>query len=267
MPLQHAERFNFFPASPFCCVTSVFVGDLHLIEQEEEMERPWTGARIPDLAFSGAQLKPMTSWSPGETYVIVVAFYPDALVEMTGVDLSPFTGCVAAAERALPRQVLEPCRRFFEAARREEIDEGFSHLEAEFGAMWVSMRPAARSTKRIKDWKKSLVRRAALVGSGHSTRQIARRVRSWTGVSERDLQGLGHTEEFYVRLHEAIGKGNVDWASLAAASGFADQPHMIKQVRRHTGFTPDQLRRHARDDETFWGYRLLGRYFDKTQGQ
>jgi AraC-like DNA-binding protein len=119
----------------------------------------------------------------------------------------------------------------------------------------------------IKDWSGSLVLRAALTDLGRSTRQVARRVKSWTGVSQRDLQGLGHTEQLYAKLHEAIQNGDVDWAGLAAASGFADQAHMIRQMRRHTGFTPEQLRQSAREDEAFWGYRLLGQYFTKPRSQ
>ena len=119
----------------------------------------------------------------------------------------------------------------------------------------------------IEDWSRSLVLRAALTDFGRSARQVARRVKSWTGVSQRDLQGLGHTEQLYAKLHEAIQKGDVDWAGLAAASGFADQAHMIRQMRRHTGFTPEQLRKSARNDEAFWGYRLLGQYFTTPGSQ
>jgi hypothetical protein len=38
-------------------------------------------------------------------------------------------------------------------------------------------------------------------------------------------------------------------------------------MRRHTGFTPEQLRQSARNHEAFWGYRLLGQYFEKPTGQ
>nr|WP_246574120.1 AraC family transcriptional regulator [Chelatococcus asaccharovorans] len=96
---------------------------------------------------------------------------------------------------------------------------------------------------------------------GRSTRQIARRIKSWTGVSRRDIQGLGHTEQLYAKLHEALEKDDVDWAQLAATTGFADQAHMIRQMRRHTGLTPEQLRRRAREHEAFWAYRLLEQYF------
>jgi len=265
--LNQTQRFNFFPAAPLCSVTWVFAGDWHLIDRPNQMERPWTGTRLPGLAFSGARLGPVITWNPGETYAISIAFYPDAFSAMTGLDLGPFTGRIMPAEEVLPRPMLEPCRNFFDDVRREGLERGFSVLEGKIEIMWAGARPAGtRPTRSIKDWSRSLVLRAALTDLGRSTRQIARRIRSWTGVSQRDLQGLGHTEQLYSKLHEAIQNGDVDWAGLAAASGFADQAHMIRQMRRHTGFTPEQLRQSAGNHEAFWGYRLLGQYFTKQKG-
>jgi AraC-like DNA-binding protein len=194
--------------------------------------------------------------------VITIAFYPDAFSAMTGLDLSPFTGRTVPAEEVLPQPILELCRTCFDAVRHQGAETGFAVLEDKIEAMWAGLRPAGTGPmKWTKDWSRSLVVRAARAGLGRSTRQIARRVKSWTGVSERDLHGLGHSEQLYARLHAALQNDDIDWAGLAAASGFADQAHMIRQMRRHTGFTPEQLRRNARSDEAFWAYRLLGQYF------
>jgi len=266
--LDVAQRFNFFPASPLCCVTSTFTGDGHRIDRPDQMERPWTGARLPDLAFSGAQLGPVISWNSGEIYTMTIMFYPDAFSTMTALDLSPFTGRIVPAQGALPPPILLPCRDFFDAARREGVDKGYAALEDRIEMMWAAMRPAgSRPMQWIKDWSRGLARRAALTGPGRSTRQIARRVKSWTGVSRRDLQGLGHTEQLYARLHAAIRNDDINWAGLAAASGFADQAHMIRQMRRHTGFTPERLLQSAANEEAFWCYRLLGQYFTIQRGQ
>jgi AraC-like DNA-binding protein len=260
--LDPDQRFNFFPASPVCSLTAVFAGDWLLIDRPDQMDHPWSGARLPSLAFAGAQLRPPISWNPGETYAITIAFYPDALSAMTGLDLSPFTGRFVPAEEVLPKSILEPCRVSFDAILREGTLSGFSVLEDRIEALWAPLRPAGtRPMKWTKDWSRSLALRAARAGLGRSTRQIARRIKSWTGVSERDLQGLGHIEQLYAKLHEAFQNDDVDWAGLAAASGFADQAHMIRRMRRHTGFTPEQLRQSARTDEAFWAYRLLGQYF------
>jgi AraC-like DNA-binding protein len=260
--LDQEQRFNFFPASPLCSVTSVVAGDWHLIDRPEQMDHPRCGAKLPSLSFAGAQLRPPISWNPGETCAITIAFYPDALSAMTGLDLSPFTGRIVSAEEVLPHPILEPCRAGFDAVVRQGSVPGFSALEDGIETLWTTMRPAGtRATKWTRDWSQNLAVRAARADGGRSPRQIARRIKSWTGVSGRDLQGFGHSEQLYARLHDAFRKGDVDWAGLAAASGFADQAHMIRRMRRHTGFTPEQLRQSANSDEAFWAYRLLGQYF------
>src|SRR6516165_10493293 len=63
--LDHDQRFNFFPASPLCSLTSVFAGEWHLIDRPDQMDHPWSGVRLPGLAFAGAQLRPPVSWNPG----------------------------------------------------------------------------------------------------------------------------------------------------------------------------------------------------------
>lgn len=254
--LDHAERFNFFPSSPLCCVSWVLEGALHVIE------RPWMSPRLPEVFFSGAQPGPLVSWNPGETFAITIGFYPDAFAAMTGIDLSDLAGRMMPAQEILPPAFLDPCLDFPAAVRRDGAERALSALEGEIEAGWARTRPAgARPAQWLSDWTRSLVARAALSRPGRSTRQIARRVKSWTGFSQRELHGLGHTEQLYAKLHDALQKGDLDWAALAAASGFADQAHMIRRMRQHTGFTPEQLRHRASSDEAFWCYRLLGQYF------
>jgi AraC-like DNA-binding protein len=266
--LDQNQRFNFFPASPLCSLSWTFAGDGYLIDRPEQMQRPWIAATMPRLAFSGTWPRPVVSWNSGESHLMTVAFYPDAFVAMTGLDLSPFTGRMVPADEALPRSILDPSHALFDAVEREGVETGFAAFAEVIERVWTGTRPAGfRPMRWTKDWARGLVLRAALTGLGRSPRQIARRVRSWTGVSERDLQGLVHTEQLYARLHEALDSDDVDWAELAATSGFADQAHMIRQMRRHTGFTPEQLRRRVASDEALWSYRLLGEYFDQPQGR
>ena len=263
--LDQDQRFNFFPASPFCSVTWLFEGDLYGIDHPDQMERPWTGTKVPNPSFASPLPKPSVSWNSGDVFMIVVVFYPDAFSAMSGLDLSQFTGR-PITEEVLPPSIVELCRNFFDAVPREGTEKSLSALYDQIELMWTSIRPAgSEPTRRLKDWTRSLASRAAFSGPGSSARQIARRIKSWTGVSERDLHGIGHAEHLYAKLHEAIENGGVDWAELAAAAGFADQPHMIRKMRRSSGFTPEQLRQRAGDDEAFWGYRLLRQYFTKYQ--
>jgi AraC-like DNA-binding protein len=187
---------------------------------------------------------------------------------MTGLDLSSFAGRAVPAEEALPQPMLAVCRNFFGAVPREGLERSFAVLENEIEIIWAGARPAgSRSPPLTADWSRSLVRRATVTGSGRSTRQIARRIKSWTGFGERDLQVFGHMEQLHLKMLEATRKGDVDWAGLAAASGFADQAHMIKRMKQLTGFTPKQLDERIRSDEAFWVYRLVARITDEYLAQ
>ena len=162
------------------------------------------------------------------------------------------------AEKALPPPILEAFRNFFDTVPREGPERSFSVLQDKIEIMWAAKRPAGTRSPLIADWSRNLIHRAAATGFGRSARQIARRIKSWTGVGERDLQRFAHIEQFTLKWIEAAQKGDVDWADLAAESGFADQAHMIRRWQKHTGFTPKRAQAGARYDEAFWYCRLAG---------
>jgi AraC-like DNA-binding protein len=150
---------------------------------------------------------------------------------------------------------------------RKGVERSFSVLQDKIETMWAGVRPAGTRSRSIAAWSRSLMHRATATGSGRSTRQIARRVKSSTGVGERDLRGFSQFQQLVFNLKNAQRKGDIDWAALAAASGFADQAHMIKRMKQLTGFTPKQLVEKIRRDEALWVYRLVSRITDKYLAQ
>ena len=78
---------------------------------------------------------------------------------------------------------------------------------------------------------------------------------------------FGRTPHAYIierrvdRARRLLAQSCLPIKEVASVCGFADQAHMIRRMRRHTGFTPEQLRQSANSDEAFWAYRLLGQYF------
>jgi hypothetical protein len=50
--LDQNQRFNFVPAELLCVVGCMVIGDWHQIDQPDQMERPWTGAKRPSFSSS-----------------------------------------------------------------------------------------------------------------------------------------------------------------------------------------------------------------------
>lgn len=266
--LNQNQRFNFIPAEVFSIMGRAIVGDSHLIDRPDQMEHPWTGARLPTSFFLAVpRLRPLITWNPGEVYYISMGFFPDAFSAVAGIDLSSFTGPSVPPEEALPQQMLEAFRNFFDAVPREGPERSFSVLQDKIEPMWAGKRPARPTggspPRTIADWSRNLTLRAAQTGSGRSPRQVARRIKSWTGVTERDLEGFVRIEQLTFKWIEAARKDHLDWATLAAESGFADQAHMIRRWKKCTGLTPRQAHESFRDDEAFWYYRLVPRIMDQ----
>jgi hypothetical protein len=58
------------------------------------------------------------------------------------------------------------------------------------------------------------------------------------------------------RANRYEGRLPFDWPGLAAEEGFADQAHLVRAVKRITGFSPTVFTQRYLEDESFWLYRL-----------
>ncbi len=79
------------------------------------------------------------------------------------------------------------------------------------------------------------------------------RCKQLTGQSQRDL-------ELYARIEAAVehaARHDQDLATLAARSGYSDQSHLGRELKRVTGLPARQLRERMMQEEAFWLYRLL----------
>lgn len=262
--LPHPERFNFFPASPLASVTWLLEGQCHWIEHPEQMERPWDAPQLQTVAFSGAQLGSLVSWNPGPTLAVTMAFYPDAFSAIAGLDLAPFKDLMLNAEAVLPEPLFDFCSAFSADVASVGLEQALATLQRRIGELWADVRGGRPiSEMRLRAWSEDLVARAAEAGEGRSDRQIARRVKAWTGVNQRDLHNLSLTETLYGNILKATRDGGVVWADVASQTGYADQAHMVRRLREQTGFTPEELRQRVARDEALWAYRLLGEFFDR----
>lgn len=260
LALVPQERVNYFPATPFCAVSLFFEG-------QSIMAEDWGPAGVhgvmpralPALVFSGPQGGPTVSVNPGPVHAMSIGFYPEAARELLGVDVAGCRDLVLPADAVLAPALLG----LFEAARRTgDADQAFACIEDGLDPLWRSTGPRWNATSRwLSDWMRHLLLSAATSGAGQSLRQVERRMKSWTGQTRRDLATLDRLEGAFAEMMRRVADDRENWAELAFANGFSDQPHLVREVRRVTGLPPAQLRRRIRTDRAFWYYRLIGELY------
>lgn len=257
--LGDLERFNFYPATPLASISWIFSGTLHLLETADCQPNAGSsaplGPALPRLVFSGPQRQPTASWSPGPVHALTVGIYPEAMSRLLGQTIAPWLDRTVALAEVAPSALLARCTSLLTDPR-----PSFERLESELQTLWAQ--PAASSpAPYLGDWVRSLATRAAHSGTGRSLRQWQRRVRDWTGQSQRDLQIFVRLEDAFVRRLETTMPDSRNLAAIAADAGFADQSHMGREVRRITGHSPARFSERLVRDEAFWYYRLIGDAF------
>lgn len=259
-PLAPEERVNYFPAAPFCAVCLFFEG-------QSFMATDWSPAGIgeamteplPALVFSGPQGGPTVSINPGPVHAMFVGLYPEALQALLGIDIGHHRDRIVPADAVFDRSMLA----LLEFARRaDSATDAFERFQDGLDPLWQSIRPRRNATPHwLADWTHHLLQQAAISGVGRSLRQVERRMKTWTGQSYRDLAKLVRLEVAFGDAMQRMTDDKEDWAQLAAANRFSDQPHLVREVRRNTGFPPAQLRERIKTERAFWYYRLIGELY------
>ncbi|WP_243770353.1 helix-turn-helix domain-containing protein [Amycolatopsis acidicola] len=138
-------------------------------------------------------------------------------------------------------------RRLLAAVRGQDVD--YAVVEALLHLLGVALR---RATVGVHDSDSALVARArAAIADGHpGLLPLAERLEvSPYRLSRAFSRELGVSLTHYrnrVRVGKALDRleaGESDLAALAVDLGFADQAHLTRTVRAHSGETPAVLRR------------------------
>lgn len=255
-----AQRVNHFPASPLCSLSWWFSGSsLGLAAPpagatEGEIEEHWP---MPGRwVLCGPQTRPLSTWCPGPAHALMVLIMPDALHALTGLQVPDLIDQFVDASAVLPPDWLPLLQQVQDApddAQRMQVLEDF--LEPR----WQQCRPSQPLVRQhYSDWVTHLALRAAVSAPGRSLRQLERRIKQWSGLPLRELRMMGRSEDafFASAALAAQATGKLDWAQIAADTGYSDQSHLIRSTRRFTGFTPETLGKGIESQESFWAYRL-----------
>lgn len=233
---------NHFPAAPFCAITWFIKGHACLGDAG-------SGPQLDRVVVSGPLSRPLVTWNPAPVHAFMVVLYPDAFQEMTGAALP------GLADRLLPlHQVLAPAWRAFAAAVLRAASDG-ERLRMAQSFLCAQWRPVRRSMDQGAPWLRALQRRLHDAQRAIGERQFERKVKQLTGQSMQALRRAGRLESALLQARGAADQGALDWSRVAFDAGYADQPHLCRDVRRLAGAAPNQLLRRSRDDDGYWLYR------------
>jgi len=251
LPLAAEQRDNHFPASLLCAINWFFEGEAELRRRGEQTLCEAT----PRLCVIGPHRVPVVSHNPGAVDALMVVLTPMAVEALTGVSMADLVDRVLPFEQVFGAEWQAMAKAVFDApddAERIRVVEDF--LEPR----WLGLRDQSiPRVTRYRFWAETLALRAAQSGVGSSLRQVERRIKRWTGQPPCDLRRMLRAEESFYRCVAAHQQGEMDWAGAALDSGYADQAHLCREVRRITGLSPAALLAAVERDEAFWPYRLV----------
>ncbi|MBG6081771.1 AraC family transcriptional regulator [Rubrivivax gelatinosus] len=259
LALSPLQRLNHYPATPLPSVSWIFEGELQLVQAPGSAGQTLSPA-LPALVFAGASRRPTVSWSPGPVHALTVSFYPEALRRL-GIEPGRWVDRIVPLEAAVQGELLECLAAVLQAAD----GDAFGRLQAALTPLWQQAHEHRR-LPTMRAWVQAMAVHASFSPAGAGVRQAQRRFKDWTGQSQRELQRYVRTERALACAAAQPPDAAPDIAGLAADTGYADQSHLGREVRRVTGLSPARLSAFMRSDESFWFYRLLAGYLERERG-
>ncbi|NWA24222.1 helix-turn-helix transcriptional regulator [Pseudomonas gingeri] len=264
--LTPEERRNHFPPTSTCVIVWLIRGQDSRVPAPDDTQP--TDHRSLPVVFSGPHTRPSVSHNSGEVQFFTLLIYPDALRALSGLEVMPHINGYSPFASLFDSNWQDMAHAVLTAP-----DDGarIRLIEAFLGPRWAAAQsatakePSALITRpystamarayRLAAWSSDVALRATVQGRGQSERQVDRRIKTWTGQTLRQLRGIGRLEEVLLAANPGALGAAPAWSTLAADNGFSDQPHLCRELRRFTGFSPDELKRNL-NHESFWVYRI-----------
>jgi AraC-like DNA-binding protein len=198
---------------------------------------------LPSVLLAGAHRHPYRSvaLTPYNSFGLV--FQPAALGLLTGLDADALTERIVAAPPHLPAdwgELLAAVAAAPDHGQRMALCEAF--LAPRWAAAGGPQSPWQRLGTAL--WRRP-ARAAAMTLLNWTQRHFQRRTRGLTGLSATEIERM-------LRLEAAlrdVRDGLASRAEAAAAHGYADQPHLTREVRTFMQSSPRELLQRVNDPE------------------
>lgn len=172
----------------------------------------------------------------GPTEVMGVRFRPGGAYRFLTLPLSDLT------DRMIATEDVWGCGKYLEEAvllARTEIERKLL-VESFLLQRLIAPRPRFDAAMGQIMRSRGRMRMGQLAQNiGWSRRQLEREFRLRAGLSPKALARIIR----FQNLLQLVGEGSLrQWASLALESGYADQPHMVREFRQFAGQSPTEQR-------------------------
>lgn len=250
--LQDYERHNFYPASLSCSISWTIQGQTELVRVGGHVVNAM--AKSP-VVFSGPHTMPCETRNPGPVQFFLLMLMPDAFHAITGVDIQALSNQHRPLHEILGPEWQHMARDVMSA--QDDLHR-VRLIEAFLWPLWRAARPTAWPPVRhnLTDWVRNLGMRSATSPVGKSLRQIERRVKKWTGQTQRQLFRMVRGEQAYLHARTRRERGDLIWAEVASDRGFSDQSHFCREFRKLTGLQPETVLDNLENDERLWIFRV-----------
>jgi AraC-like DNA-binding protein len=209
-----------------------------------------TGRDFRQAWISGMHRSPIIIEAQAQSSMFVIRFRPGAMRAVIGHDaesltdrVEPLADVVGSAASSLRDRLLEARG----AAAR--IAAGEAWLRERWRQAPIAPPPLTYALRRLADPAGARIADIA-EDAGVSARQLQNLFRKWVGVSPKQYARIRRFQSVLAALSPGRGEGAADlflrgeaigepdWARLAAATGYADQPHLVHEFRAFSGVTP-----------------------------
>jgi AraC-like DNA-binding protein len=243
-----SEYLSRFPATTSCSLSWFLEGSaVRPGDEQPAHER---------MVFRGPQTRPVVARHRGPLRMFILLLAPDALCLLTGIGVDRYLNRICPLAAALDESWQGVALDVLQAPSDEDR---VKLVETFLEPRWRAARSSNRTVswgpaQRQGDWSRAAISRVHKFAKGRSRRQVERRMRSMTGWSARGLKGLARAEDALLMAARAA-QLRVNWASIAAEAGYADQSHLCRELRRYTGLSPQQLWLHVQNEPALWVYK------------
>jgi AraC-like DNA-binding protein len=254
--LDTAERENYFPAAPLVTLSCWFEGHMDWVATPG-FSVPHPGYSAQPCLLHGPFTEPSRTRNNGPVCVIYLLFYPDAFAALTGIDPGSLLNKVVDARDVLPEDWV---RWGPTLAALPDNQARMDAVEAFLRPRWHGELAKRAPGRRFAEWAAALALRAATSSTGRSVRQVERRIKAWVGLPMGEIRAVSRAENVLLAAVATASPGStaaaVKWAEVAVETDYADQSHLCREIRRITGFSPEQLLQLVISDPAFWCYRI-----------